>query len=76
LIEYFLEKGTNVEDEVHRAHHLMGLQLPSDVDGETLVAELQARNIYISLRGNNIRISINVFNNETDIRELIATLEK
>ena len=76
LIAYFIEKGTHVEDEAHRAHHLMGLQLPENTNGEALVSELQSRNVFVSLRGNNIRISINVFNNESDIRELIATLNK
>jgi selenocysteine lyase/cysteine desulfurase len=74
LIEHFLEKGAPVDDESHRAHHLMGLQLPAGTDGEALVSELQARNVYVSLRGNNIRISINVFNTEADVNELIEAL--
>ena len=76
LIDYFLDKGTPVDDESHRAHHLMGLQLPAGTNGEALVSELQSRNVYVSLRGNNIRISINVFNNEADVRELIYALDK
>ena len=76
LIDYFLDKGTPVDDESHRAHHLMGLQLPAGTNGEALVSELQSRNVYVSLRGNNIRISINVFNNEADVRELINALDK
>jgi len=76
LIKYFIEKGSAVDDEEHRAHHLMGLQLPSGTNGEELVDELKSRNVYVSLRGNNIRISINVFNDETDIRELIDALDQ
>lgn len=74
LINFFLEKGSHVESEAHRAHHLLGLPLPPGSDGESLVGELQARNVYVSLRGNNIRISVNVFNNKEDIRELMAAL--
>lgn len=74
LINFFLEQGTIVDNEAHRAHHLMGLQLPEDTDGDTLLQEFQTRNIYVSLRGDNIRISINVFNTEEDIHELIAAL--
>jgi len=74
LIERFLEKGALLDDENHRAHHLMGLQLPAGTDGEVLVNELQERNVYVSLRGNNIRISINVFNTEADVNELIEAL--
>jgi len=75
LINYFLQKESRIDDEDHRAHHLMGLQLPVLTNGEALVDELQSRNVYVSLRGNNIRISINVFNNEGDVRELIAALD-
>jgi selenocysteine lyase/cysteine desulfurase len=76
LIEHFLNSGTTMDDQAHRAHHLMGLQLPEGTHGEVLLNELQSRNVYVSLRGNNIRISINVFNNEEDIRELIAALDQ
>jgi selenocysteine lyase/cysteine desulfurase len=76
LIGHFLEKGAPVDDDSHRAHHLMGLQLPAGTNGEALVSELQSRNVYVSLRGNNIRISINVFNNEADVRELISALDQ
>ena len=76
LIDYFREKGTNVDDMAHRAHHLMGLQLPESTDGEALVKEFQSRNVYVSLRGDNIRISINVFNTEEDVQELIAALDQ
>lgn len=75
LINHFLEKNTPVDDEVHRANHLMGLKLPEGTNGESLVEELQRRNVYVSLRGTNIRISINVFNTEEDIEELIAALK-
>lgn len=74
LINYFLEKGAHVENEAHRAHHLMGLALPPGSDGESLVGALQSRSVYVSLRGSNIRISVNVFNTEEDIRELMAAL--
>ena len=76
LIEYFRKKGTNMDEEAHRAHHLMGLQLPESTDGESLVKEFQSRNIFVSLRGDNIRISINVFNTEEDVQELIAALDQ
>lgn len=76
LISYFLEKGAPVDHEHHRAHHLMGLSLPPGTDGEALIVELQSRNVFVSLRGTNIRISVNVFNTKEDIRELIAALDQ
>ncbi len=74
LISFFSEKGSHIEDEAHRAHHLLGLPLPPGTDGESLVGALQSRNVYVSLRGSNIRISVNIFNNKEDIRELMAAL--
>jgi len=76
LISCFREKGIAIDDEDHRAHHLMGLQLPAGTNGEMLIGELQSRNIYVSLRGNNIRISLNVFNDNTDVQELIEALDQ
>jgi len=76
LLDYFETRGAPVDDELHRAHHLMGMQLPAGTDGEALVEALQSRNVYVSLRGNNIRISINVFNDESDVGELIAALDQ
>lgn len=74
LLKAFSEVGIVVEDPEFRAHHLIGMKLPDRVNGETLVRELQDRKVYVSLRGNNIRISFNVFNNERDIEELISAL--
>jgi selenocysteine lyase/cysteine desulfurase len=74
LIDFFMERGSPLDDESFRAHHLMGLQLPEGTIGEVLVDELKSRNVFVSLRGNNIRISINVFNDEEDISELISAL--
>ena len=75
LIKHFLGKGVAVDDEVYRAHHLLGLPLPGNTHGEALVEELQARRVFVSLRGNNIRISINVFNTPDDVSELISALD-
>jgi selenocysteine lyase/cysteine desulfurase len=75
LVDYFQKNGASVEELSHRAHHLMGLQLPAGTRGETLIEELQSRSVYVSLRGNNIRISLNVFNTEEDVQELISALD-
>ena len=48
LISHFQEKGVPLDDEFHRAHHLMGLQLPDATNSKDLVEEL--REIYVSLQ--------------------------
>jgi selenocysteine lyase/cysteine desulfurase len=75
LIRFFRQKGIPVEERAYRANHLLGLELPDNIKGDHLLNELQRRNVYVSLRGNNIRISINVFNTEEDIDQLIAALK-
>jgi selenocysteine lyase/cysteine desulfurase len=76
LLDYFQEMEVPLDEEIHRAHHLMGLQLPAGTTGEVLVQELQKRHVFISLRGDNIRISLNVFNTDEDVLELIAALKQ
>jgi len=63
-----------IPDGIHYLNCAYMSPLPPGMDGEALVGELQARNVYVSLRGNNIRISVNVFNTEEDIRQLMAAL--
>ena len=75
LIHFFQKNGIPVEEQCYRANHLLGMQLPGSLKGDELMKALQQRNVYVSLRGNNIRISINVFNTKEDIDQLIAALE-
>jgi selenocysteine lyase/cysteine desulfurase len=75
LIRFFQEKGFPVEERAYRANHLLGLELPENVNGDNLLKELQQRKVYVSLRGNNIRISIHVFNTEEDVDQIIAALK-
>ncbi|MBF0205467.1 MAG: aminotransferase class V-fold PLP-dependent enzyme [Oligoflexia bacterium] len=41
---------------------------------EELVAFFKAKNIYVGLRNDNIRIALNIFNNENDIEYLLKVL--
>ena len=75
LVNYFLERDTPMDEERYRTSHLVGMRLPDGTDSEALVEELQRRKVYVSLRGSNIRISINVFNTGEDIQELIEALK-
>ncbi len=76
LISFFQDRGVDLDDEIYRAHHLMGMPLPAQINGEALVSALQSRKVYVSLRGSNIRISINVFNKQEDVEELISAMNQ
>jgi selenocysteine lyase/cysteine desulfurase len=75
LIAHILKNGAIIDEDAYRAHHLLGLQLPGNTSAEVLLNALQSRKVFVSLRGNNIRISLNVFNNEADVQELVRALQ-
>lgn len=68
------EKGYWVEDDSWRSHHLFGVQLPKGVAMETLQAKLAAQNVLVSVRGDFVRISPNVYNDVHDIEVLTEVL--
>jgi selenocysteine lyase/cysteine desulfurase len=66
--------GCQLEAPAYRAGHLFGLQLPGAVDYEALVQRLAAQRCYVSLRGNGLRVSPNVYNDAADLAVLTAVL--
>jgi cysteine desulfurase/selenocysteine lyase len=51
--------------------HRSGIIMVRTSNSKTLVEELFKRNIMISARGEGMRISVNIYNNENDINKLI-----
>ena len=76
LIAFLKENGVWVEDDVYRANHLFGFLLPPHINSSLLLNELQKRKIFISVRGDSIRVSPHLYNNERDIQALIDTLQQ
>ena len=70
------EHGWPMEDESGRAAHIVGLRLPDDFDSESLRDALARRRVSVSLRGEALRVSPHVYNDEEDIEILIATLKE
>lgn len=70
------ELGYTVEDEAWRGAHLFGLRMPATVDLTALRDALAARNVSASLRGTALRLSPNVYNDETDMGVLLEVLKK
>ena len=66
--------GYGIEDISHRSSHLFGLQLPKGIDGANAMDVFKQRKISVSLRGNAIRLSPHVYNDETDVRKLLVAL--
>ncbi|MEO8414170.1 MAG: aminotransferase class V-fold PLP-dependent enzyme [Ginsengibacter sp.] len=75
LIQLLQEKNFWIEDENYRANHLFGFLLPQTISKTRLLEELRARKIYVSLRGDWIRVSPHVYNIPGDIEALNEVLK-
>ncbi len=75
-IDKLVEKGFWVEDEDYRGGHLFGVRLPEGMDIEKVKASLQKNKIFVSVRGNAVRIAPNVYNEEKDLQKLARVLTK
>lgn len=68
------EKGFLIEDEAWRGSHLFGVRLPQGADLEKIKASLLKHKVYVSVRGNAIRVAPNVYNTEKDFQKLTKVL--
>ena len=62
-------------DAGQRAGHFLGLTFARGVPG-TLLAELGKANVHVSVRGNTLRITPHVYNNDADVGRLMHALER
>ncbi|MEM6770480.1 MAG: aminotransferase class V-fold PLP-dependent enzyme, partial [Bacteroidota bacterium] len=81
--EYCAGLWSVIEDELEalgvvipeeRAHHLVGLRLPRDMDREKLVAAINRRGLAVSYRGDAIRVSPHAYNTPEEMAELVGAL--
>ncbi len=69
------ELGIQVEDESYRGKHLYGLRLPDNMNLEEVKASFAKNHIYVSVRGNSIRVSPHLYNAENDFIRLVEYLK-
>ncbi|MEM5564942.1 aminotransferase class V-fold PLP-dependent enzyme [Psychroserpens sp. AS72] len=69
------ELGCQIEHPDYRTHHLFGVKLPEHLDLNKLKSELQKQQIYISFRGQFIRVSCHLFNTESDFDKLVNCIK-
>ena len=75
LIEFFTEQGIIVEEAIYRSKHITGITLPQKYDSQKILDALRQEQIYISKRGNALRISAHVYNTPEDIDALVKSLK-
>ena len=68
------EKGFWVEEQDFRGHHLFGVRLPKELDIIKLKQRIQKNKISVSFRGDAIRISPHLYNDEKDLMKLVTVL--
>lgn len=68
------ETGFSIEDQSYRASNLFGIRLGAHQNMDKIKTRLQAANIFVSYRGNAIRISPNVYNDKEDLSTLTKAL--
>ncbi len=63
--------GIFIENEKWRSSHLVGLHLPDYMLNKPIQSLLQQNKVFISRRGNSLRISPHLYNNEADMQALV-----
>jgi selenocysteine lyase/cysteine desulfurase len=76
LFDFLETSNYTVENKEFRSSHLFGIWLPATLDQQTLLQELEANKIFVSVRGKSIRVSIHPFNTSDNIDALLLVLKK
>lgn len=69
------EQGYWIETAAHRAHHLWGVRLPKGLALDRLKETLERARVYVSIRGNALRVSPHVYNDPQDLQRLVECLQ-
>ena len=69
------ELGCFIEEDNSRAHHLFGVFPPEGLDINKLKAAFKEENIFVSYRGDAIRISLHLYNTAEDLNKLVRILK-
>lgn len=75
IAERLQDLGLSVPPERVRAEHILGARFPKKAP-EGILQKLATNQVYVSMRGNAMRISPYLYNNEDDIDKLIKVLKK
>lgn len=74
LVAFQESKGLTLDLSEYTSNHLFALQLPKNSNLHQIRTQLEEAKVYVSVRGESLRISINVFNEKQDLDRLTASL--
>lgn len=66
--------GFHIEEDNYRSKHLFGIRTPEHLDIEVINQKLKAAGVYVSIRGNAIRVAPHLYNSNTDFEKLLDCL--
>ena len=70
FVKVLSENGCEIENPDARTHHLFGVKIPESIDKEALKKSLSKNNVFVSFRGNYIRVSCHLFNTTDNLKVL------
>ncbi len=68
------ERGMEAIPKERRVRHMIGLKLGTEAPSD-LAARLAAQNVFVSVRGESVRVSPHLYNTEADTERLFLTLD-
>jgi selenocysteine lyase/cysteine desulfurase len=68
--------GCTIGKPHNMAFHLFGIRMPEGIDIVKLKSQFEKENVFISVRGNAIRVAPNVYNEEKDMEALWRCLKQ
>ncbi len=74
-VEELQTMGCLIEDPAYRSAHLFGIRLPKQVAMEAVMTQFQQQQIFVSRRGNTIRVSQHLYNQAEDFEQLIGAIK-
>lgn len=73
-IKRLRDNGFWIEEEGSRGYHLFGIRVPRHVDITRMAEKFRKNKVYVSFRGNAIRVAVNVYNTSRDLEKLTSLL--
>lgn len=68
------EAGFTLENNPWRASHLFGIRIPKEMDVIEMQTDLSKNKVYVSARGQGLRISPHLYNTPDDVEALLHAL--
>jgi len=65
--------GCLVADERERVRHMLGVQLPGGLPAD-LADRLASARVFVSIRGDSIRVAPHLYNDERDVERFVSVL--